>query len=173
MCVDTFKCMEHLLDDDKGDVTLGVSRQQILNAPAYSPSKIYCFDRSQIIASYSIALCMKKDFRMQIQTDINETIKKLFEGGLFVKWHRDSQRCEKYEIPFSPSPKVTFDDLAGIFTFVYVVGSIMSISSFFCEKIIYHKMQQPNKHKIWIYLEQFFDGDRYYFKNLMETLQKS
>lgn len=50
-------------------------------------------------------------------------------------------------------------------------GLLMSIGAFIIEKFVFWKMKQGTENKILIYLEQFFDGQRHYFKNLPERLQ--
>lgn len=167
VCDNIDDCLENLLHTDYIDLAVGGSRRHILSSQAYSPSKIYCFDQSQSIQSYSTALYMPTVFDLRLKID--KIIQKLLEGGLFVKWNKDSILRRKFEIPDSQPLGMTFEDISTPFIFLFIIGSVISMSSFICELIIFRKMKQHNRHVIWIYLEQFFDGRRHYFKNLMES----
>lgn len=113
---------------------------------------------------------MRQDF--DLQPKIYDIVQKLFEAGLFVKWNTDSQRWKRYEISDDPVIQLTVADIAfGLFFFTFI-GSLMSIATFVCERIIFLKMKQRNKHTVWIYLEQFVDGHRHYLNNLPEKLAR-
>lgn len=152
------------------NLAIGGSRQHILNSRSYSPSKIYCFDRDENIASYQPALLMRKDFALRQKID--EIIQYAFESGLFVKWDRDSQRKKERILPFIPETELSLGHLSPAFVFIICVGSIMSILSVISELIIYRNMQQEQRSWIWMYFEQFFDGNRHYLKDLPEKLSK-
>lgn len=74
--------------------------EHILNSPTYSPSTIQCFEKSQAFGAYQISLRMRNGFNFT--NNINETIRHLFESGLFEKWDHDNQREKKHEVPFIP-----------------------------------------------------------------------
>ena len=162
--------MDHLKHDDNDYLAVGGSRQRILNSRSYSPLKIYCFDREENIASYQPALFMRQDFNLKRK--INRIILNAFESGLFVKWDRDSQRKKERIIPYTPNPSFTLKEYTFAFVFVVGIGSLMAASSLLCEIVINRKMKQTTKAKIWSYLEQFFDGDRHYLKDLPEKLTR-
>lgn len=164
---DINECIGQLLYDDK--LAVGGSRQNILNSPSYSPSNVFCFNKLENIASYPIALYMQKDFYLKKQVD--NIIRKIFDAGLVEKWLQDS--CiEKYESRYYPPDQLSVAYIGAALVFFLGVGSLFSISTFIAEKLVSWKMKQPARHKIWIYLEQFFDGKRHYFKNLPERLQR-
>ena len=155
--------------DDNDDLAVGGSRQRILNSRSYSPSTIFCFDRVESIASYQPTLLMRKDF--DLKQKIDATIQYAFECGLFAKWDRDSQRKKERLMSFVPSDGLTLQSLSA-FILVIIIGWIMSIASCVSELIIHRKLKQKQRSRIWKYLEQFFDGDRHYLKNLPERLAK-
>lgn len=114
---------------------------------------------------------MRKDFYWKDK--VNTIVQQLVEAGLFVKWQRDSQLHGKYEIPYAAQPiRLPISHASAALVFLIGVGSLMSISTFIVEQFVFWKMKQPNKLKIWMYLEQFVDGHRHYLKNVPERLQK-
>lgn len=71
------------------NIAVGGSRQNILNSPLYSQSKIYCFNGLENIATYPIALYMRKSFHLKDK--VNDIIQEVSEAGLFEKWKEDSR----------------------------------------------------------------------------------
>lgn len=165
VCPSIDECLDHLKHDDNDDLAVGGSRQRILNSHSYSVSEIFCFNRNERIASFQPALLIRRDFAMRQRID--EIIQNAFEGGLFVKWDRDSQRRKKPLLPYSPKPILTLAEMAVLFVFFLIGGWILSISVFINEIVIKRKNQQPNRIRFWIFLEQMVDGERHYFKNLL------
>lgn len=97
-------------------------------------------------------------------------IQSAFEGGLFVKWDRESQRKKEHIIPYEPRRELTLENFGIAYVFVFFVGTFLATASFYCEIHINRKLQANPLSKNWLLLEQFFDGKRHYFKNLSENL---
>lgn len=152
--------------DENYDLAVGGSRQQILNGRSYSASSIFCFDQNEHIASYQPAMMVRKGF--PLESKINEIIQDAFESGLFIKWHRNSERKLERAIPNEPPTELTLKDLRFAFVWILLGGYILSTLAFISELIISRQMKQPSRSWIWAYLEQFFDGERHYFKNLLD-----
>lgn len=171
MCPNVDGCLENLKRDDNDCLAVGGSRQRILNSRSYSPSKMFCFDQDKSIASYQSALIIRTDFALRQKID--DIIRNAFEGGLFVKWNRDSQRKKKRIDPFEPEYALTLEQYAVFLVVIYSIGCILAIFSFLFEVIIQQKMKQSNRTHIWIYFEQFFDGNRHYLTNLSQKLIKN
>lgn len=167
--MDFDRCLNQLKHDDY--LAVGGSRQRILNSRSYSPSKIFCFDQKESIAVYQQALFVRKDFALRRKVD--KIIRRAFEGGLVLKWDRDSQRKKEHIIPYVPPPQFTLEEYAVAFVFIIGVGSFMSTSAFVCEIIINRKMNQMNRSRYWKYLEHFFDGKRHYLKNITDRLRRN
>lgn len=165
MCPSIDDCLDHLKNDDNKDLAVGGSRQHILNSRSYSPSKIFCFNRDENIASYQPTLLMPKDFALRQRID--KIIQYALEGGLPVKWDRDSQRKKEQLILYIPHPILKLEEMAVLFVFFLIGGWILSISIFFNERFIWRKMQQTNPSCVWKFLEEMADGERHYFKNLL------
>lgn len=170
VCPSIDRCLEHLKGDDNSDLAIGGSRQHILNSRFYSPEKMFCFDRNEIIASYQPRLLMRKDF--PFKSRVNEIIRNAFEGGLFVKWSRESKRQRERVIQHERFLAISLQVSFGPFLFFCGCGSILATLALLSEYIIFKKMSQKNRSRIWVYLEQFFDGKRHYLTNLPEKLMK-
>ncbi|XP_055309007.1 uncharacterized protein LOC129572917 [Sitodiplosis mosellana] len=168
VCPNIDHCLDHLKHDDNELLAIGGSRQRILNSQSYSPAGIFCFDRESI-ASFQPAMLMRKDFALKRKID--EIIRNAFESGLFVKWDRDSQRKKERVIPFEPSVVLSVENIAMPLVFAIGVGSLMATAAFYCEILISRKIKENAPSRHWVYLEQFFDGERHYLKNMTEKLQ--
>lgn len=156
--------MNDLKHDDNYDLAVGGSRQYILNSNSYSPSGIFCFDSDENIASFQPRLLIRKDFAKKMK--VNEIVQNAFEGGLVVKWSNDILRRRKPIIPPEPPIGITLKFFSPVLIFVLLMGSIMSTASFLCERIIHHKLKQCPQSWIWLRLEEFFDGERHYLRNI-------
>lgn len=51
---------------------------------------IFCFDRSQNIANYSISLAIQNDY--DLFKKINKKIRGVLEGGLNIRWQRENTK---------------------------------------------------------------------------------
>lgn len=97
-------------------------------------------------------------------------IRRVFEAGLFWKWHADSERRKKFE-PLKHIPMaLTFEHFSAGFVFVLLIGWSLACLAFVSEHIIRLKIQERNGKGIWIRLEYFFDGKRHYFLNLPDKM---
>lgn len=137
----------------------------MLNSQFYSVSKIFCFDRNENVASYQPSTIIRNEF--VLKSRINQLTLNAFESGLFVKWDRDNQRKKERLIKFEPPLEYKLEHTALPFLLMLFPGIIMSTSALTCEHIIFWKMKQPSRSWFWKYLEQFFDGERHYLKNLV------
>lgn len=106
---------------------------------------------------------------------LNEIIWQLLEGGFFVKWETNAQIERKVDRSETMQYKLPLTHFLVAMVFVLGCGSLISTSVFVMEQLIYWKMKRRQRggvHYIWILLEQFVDGRRYYFKNVLERLEK-
>lgn len=155
--------------DDNTDLAVGGSRQHISNSPSYSPSKLFCFDYDEHIASYQPTLLMRPDF--DLGPEIDSIIRKAFESGLFVKWDRESQRKKERVVPYQPPPELTLEQYSFGLVTIYCTGMICSVFGFLLE-IIVRRQTRKKPHPPWTYLEHLVNGHRNYFKDLPKKLQK-
>lgn len=165
ICANIDDCLRDLKWDYYGAV--GASRQNILNSEEFSALKIFCFDYSQDIQTFPISLSVRKN--LKLKPEIDRIIRHLFETGLFVEWERDNKKRAKYEYQYFPD-LIGLDHFKIVFLVVLGVGWTLSLSTLFCERLIFRKMQQRvgNRHRIWIRLERFVDGERHYLKNILQ-----
>lgn len=115
-------------------------------------------------------LLMNRKFGLKRRVD--EIIRNAFEGGLFVKWNRDSQRKKEHLIPFEPKPQLTLTEY-GFFLIMCGIGWFCSILAFLVELFIQRKLKQNSKSRFWIFSQRLVDSRRYYFKNIPEKLMAS
>lgn len=153
-------------DNTNIDWAIGASRQNILNSRNYSPTKFFCFDQTQNIHNNPIGLVMSRSFKFK--AEINRIIRHLYEGGFFVKWHRDNKRRRKYEIPFK-IPVYLSIEYHGFFMLIMVgAGWSLSILTFYLENFVSKKVNRARTHSKWTQLERFVDGRRHYLTNLTD-----
>lgn len=162
------ECIEKLLQDENHNSAIGGSRLNIFNSPSYSSQTIYCFDRLENLASYPIALYMQRDHHLNEK--VNNIILKLNEVGFFEKWNIDvvGRPPSKYSMRNYTPLQLKVKNIMAVVLFVLCTGTMMSTSTFLVENFIFSKMRLQNKWKIFIYLDQFVDGQRHYFKHLLE-----
>lgn len=169
ICLSIDHCLNHLAYDENADLAVGGSRQHILNTRQYSMSNLFCFSRDENIASYPSVLLMRKDFAFRSRIDY--MIQNAFEGGLFVKWNRDSQRKMKRKFYLDTKPELTLKEYGILFS-IFALGWSLSILVFICEYFIQNKLKETNTSEIWRFLDRFIDAKRYYFKNLPEKMEQ-
>lgn len=153
------------------DLAIAVSRQHIFNNPIYKKSQVYCFDRLENIADYSVSLFVRKTF--DLLPKIEEIIQKLLEAGFIRKWESESQLRRKYEVDYIPPTALTFEYVAVSIYIVMFPGLTMCCVVFLVEYTANRKCKINNKStKYWILLQRYCDGHRYFFVNFPETLSK-
>lgn len=149
-------------------MAIGGSRQQIFNVEAFSSSKIYCFDRTENIATYQVSLMIKKN--TFIESTINKLARELTESGLFVKWNRDNSKKSRI-LEESEIEGISLKHFGSPLLLIYCVGLLTAFISFLWETITFSMMRKSNKVRIWKYLNAYFDGRRHVLKNLPEKIQ--
>lgn len=162
-------CIEELLQNNKQNLAIGGSRRNILSSSLYSPSRIYCFDRLENIANYPIALYMQKN--SNFKDKIDNVILTLSQFGLIEKWNTEITGLSpnnKHSKGNNTPHQLKMENIMAVILFVVCTGTMISTSTFLVEKYIFWKMAQRRKAKIFIYLDQFVDGQRHYLKNLDE-----
>ncbi|XP_037033032.1 uncharacterized protein LOC119072018 [Bradysia coprophila] len=80
ICEDIDECLVPNLEN----LAVAGSRQNMINSPSYSPLQMFCLERLENIASYPIALYMRKDFPLAAKVDT--IARQLLEAGFFVRW---------------------------------------------------------------------------------------
>lgn len=165
--VESFRVREHidgfLVNLEQDDfLAVGDSRQHILNAPNYSPNKIFCFnDYNSTIKRYSVSLIMRRN--SELKSRIDNIIQRLFEAGLFYKWAQNSHRTKKFETSYVATFQVNLEHLYMPLVLVFLVGPFITVSTFLIELITFRKLRQHNRSQIWVYISEQLDGNRHYF----------
>ncbi len=140
----------------------------------YSSLQVFCFEGLENIASYPVALYMRKDFHLKDK--LNAIVGELSEVGFLAEWKKDSQFKRIEETPYTIPIfiQLSVSHISATLVFATGGGSLLGILTFFAETIISWKVKQQRwgRRNFWKYLEKFFDGDRHYFKNLPDRLNK-
>lgn len=172
VCPDIDRCLDQLKHAGNENLAVGGSRQRILNSRSYSPLKIFCFDRYESIASYQPALLMRKDFVLRQRID--ELIQNAFEGGLFVKWDRDSQRKKEHIFRYEAPLEITMEEFYVAY-FIFGSGLAVSFLSFTLEHLIQWRFRHTQKPRLpaWTFYQTVVDGRRNFFTNLPERLMET
>lgn len=158
--------LKHLKHDANSAV--GSIRQHLLNCPEYTPSKIYCFEKQENVASYQPSLLVKGNLKPKI----DRIMRRLFEAGIFMKWIRDCQRRREYEIPYIASIEMQLIHLYFPLIFLTLLGNFICILTLIAELITANQMKKLNRHRIWEYLEKCFSGHRYYLNDWPRHLRE-
>lgn len=164
VCKDIDICLNHLKHDDNEDLAVGGSRQRILNSPSYLSTEIFCFDVDESIVSYQPRLLFRKHF--QLKSRFDEIIQHAFESGLFIKWDRDSRKKPERIVEYVPPMALSLENCQGFLVLFFLNGILLSVLTFFAELLIAFKRKRETQSKLWKQLEMFFDGKRYYLKDL-------
>lgn len=152
-------------------MAVGGSRQHILNSRFYSPWEMFCFGSDQSIVNFQPRLMLRVD--ILLQSKINRIIQNAFESGLFSKWERDSQRKKERIFPIEPPLTLNLEQYSFALVTIYGSGVIISTLALCFEFVIRWNMIRSHQWRIWMYLQQFFDGQRHYFKDSVKILIES
>lgn len=163
VCSDIDRCLEYLTQDSSDDLAVGVPRTHAMSTSLVSNHEIFCFDRSQNIANYSISLAVRND--SNLVSKINEIIANILKGGLNGKWTRENKigfhRKENLNenlgtswIPFR------LENFMVAFYFIYFPGLFLAITTFCAELYITKKKRESRESTLWRILSEFFDGHR-------------
>lgn len=169
MCANIDKCLERLTLDDSYDLAVGVSRIQVMYTSFFRNHKLFCFDRSENIANYTISLVVRNDYGLM--SAINEIMRRILEGGLNVKWERENEVKLPPEIRQNKRPgPVGMEEAMTLIYFVCIPGLFLTTATFSLERFIASQKLQAKtttKKNFWTRLENLIDGQRHMFK-LME-----
>lgn len=152
-------CLANLKDNEY--LAVGVPRQHariFINADI-SNRKIYCFDKSENIYSFSISILARKNFELLSQ--FNADIMRLVEAGIIIKWAKDNQK-----IVFNRGSDIYVAPLTveHIFPGIFMMCAsyLFVLHVFVLEKIIKKHVQAGRPHKWWSLADKLIDGDRHY-----------
>lgn len=145
-------------EESDGGPTLsgGVSRQRVLSNRLIPKFAIYCFDESETIHTFLVAMYVNGSYfacdKIHVLTE------RCFESGLFTKWTKDSKhRVREAEFELK---KLSFDRLLGAFfaCSLLLFGAIVSLA---LELVAFKRARLPNARHIWIVWDRIFDDERH------------
>lgn len=157
--------MERLSYDGNHDLAVGVSRTHAMSTSLYRNGEIFCFDRSQNIANYTISLAIRSGYGI---SPINKIIRSILEGGLNLKWQREIRSDRPSEAGNKRHPEaISINETMTVLFFVIIPYLSLATLTFIAERLIAaRKANAPtaNKREFWTRLEKLFDGERHMFK---------
>lgn len=163
------RCLFHL--NAYGTVAIGDLRLHMLSSIEYKPNIMYCFNPNQNVANYPISMIIHRKF--EHRHNINQIIQRIFEAGLFEKWQSNQQRVIFERSPERETIRLSVEQASIAFFLVLPIGYSLAITTFIAEIFIGEKLRGGSAAAIWVYLEKFFDGKRYYLINLPDRLMRS
>lgn len=163
MCGDIDDCLKRLTLDANDDLAVGVSRRHAISSSLFRNHDIFCFDRGENIANYTISLAIRNDIKL-IST-INKLIRRVLEGGLDVKWQREIS-IDAQQDGWDQVYIFSMGHCSIMFFMLYFPGILLSTATLFLEIFISKQMNQVQKareRKFWMRFGKFFDGRRHFF----------
>lgn len=154
LCPNLDLCLRDLMEDQH--LAKAVSRQRVLSNRLFPKSAIYCFDESETIHTFLVAMYVNDSYfacdKIHLLTEW------CFESGLFTKWTEDSKH-RVHELNFELK-KVSLDHILGAF-FACSLVLFSAIVTLILELAAFKRARLPNARIIWILLDCFFDDERY------------
>lgn len=160
VCCNTDACLNYLKRYENYDMAIGGTRLHILASSHYSPDDIFCFDESESLLTYQVALLLKNGSNFEI--DINRIIRNSFEAGLFSKWESANLKV-KHRTGDDQPLQMTMENLLMPLIFVLGIGLPAACLVFLSELVIFRKVKQRNSSQIWHLLHQMCDAERKFF----------
>lgn len=163
-CNNIDECLKLLTHDDNDDLAVGVSRTHAMSTSLFANHKIFCFDRSQNIANYTIALAIRND--VGLVSKINHVLRYILNGGLHIKWSKEHRMRVVTKDNINENLNTVWEPFKleyFLFSFYYVLfpGLFLAAATFCAECYIAKRKKRPNASTMWKILSDFFDGHRH------------
>lgn len=162
-CDDIDKCLERLINDKNNyNFAVGTSRIHATASSHFKNHRLFCFDRNQNVANYSMSLLIRND--LGLVNEINAIVRNIVEGGLISKWHTENSVALQPFVGHNVTDSLGMQYASALFYFIYFPAIIVSTAIFFAECFIAQKLKQPRRLKLWGFMSDFFDGHRHIWK---------
>lgn len=121
-------------------------------------SNLFCFDKFNNIHNASVGFLMQGNHHLL--SKFNQAIRNALEFGLVDHWKKKYEHTSKINNMTSPvsALKLKYVILAVV---LLVVGWLLGVIAFICERQLYVYVQGKNLKKIYVLLEKFLNNDRY------------
>lgn len=139
-------------------MSIAISREHAYNNPSIPFSRIYCFEKSHIIYSYTLNFFVRKNF--PYLDELDDFILITGATGLIEKW-RTLDRIKpkvKYEERSIGVTSRTFFQVLFMFLTLCTLLPMMLLF----ERFVHKKAHKANASNIWILFEIFIDSDRHF-----------
>lgn len=156
ICANSAQCLHQL--ELREDIAVAVSRQHA-RATA-SARDIFCFDKSNNIQNYSVALLIRNG-RLQMQ-EWNKKIQQIIESGIIGKWMTELENETKIGSD-ADIRLMGIQDLYGGLMLCFCL-LIVATSVFILELIVHYKLKDANSHRYWKSFDWMIDGQSHLLK---------
>lgn len=165
LCNDIDECLIRLMHDNNNDLAVGVSRAHVTQTSLYVNHQIFCFDRSQNIMNYTISLAIRNDY--ELISNINKLIRRVLEGGLTSKWHRENTKNILPEVEETfRYETIRVEHFLTLMYYVTIPSFFLSTAIFTFERLVVSKIRRAKtakNRKFWMKLSKIVDGRRHVF----------
>lgn len=142
-------------------MAIAVSQKHALNNPIISSRKIHCFEDTNHLMTYPIAIFLQRNYPLQLV--FSHHIRWIIESGLINKWSSDSK--PKYEKPTKQHFGPTVLSLEHVFIgfAFFLIFTLFSCGAFIAETIVYRMMRRRKVSHFWRFAEVLIDGKRHFW----------
>lgn len=154
VCDDLDACLEQLNFNPK--LAVAVSSEYIRSNRRFPTSNFYCFEKDEIIYSYSLKFLVRKDFSHLHKF---EQFVKMVSNGLVKKWNSDARTHPNYREHDEKYNGISLAHFYGVF----VISLVLILAAFvvlFLEKYVYKKARELGW--FWKFTEMIIDPDRHF-----------
>lgn len=155
ICPNIDECLYRLMTEKH--LAVAVSRQQAMNNRFIAKSNLYCFDETESISTYFVAMYVNSTYFARDQMHV--LTERFFESGLFQKWTMDSRivaaKKETHQLQ-----KLSIDHLLGAF-FTYSLTFAWASLHLVLEIFSHKRVKQPNANRFWLLMDALHNGHRY------------
>lgn len=137
-------------------LAVAVLRQRALSNSITSKSSVYCFDESESLAIFFVAMYVNDSYFARDQ--IHKLAERFFESRLFTKLTKDSEH-HAYEMDVQLK-KLSIDHFVGAF-FVCSLLILWAMIQLFFEIFAHKQAKFRNARQLWILLGRLYDNERY------------
>lgn len=153
VCHDIDECLQRLKFDD--NLAVAASRLHVQTQPFQED--IFCFDKSQNVYDYSAVFLIQRNF--PLKSEFIRLFDKIRYSGLIIKWQEDFVEYRRKARESFSEDNISIKALVP--TFLYIATPIISFV-FALELLIYQKSHSNNVNQLWINMDKFISGKRYY-----------
>lgn len=156
ICDNLDACLKQLCDNPK--LAVAISSEYVRSSRLFSRSNIYCFDKPEIIHSYTLKFLVRKNFTHLNQ--FNAFIQTTTANGLVKKWRSNNRPRIRSIQPDKVFYPLRVSNAAGMY-FIWLILKVLAFLSLVLEKHIHKQARRSNASQFWKLAEMAVDPDRH------------